>query len=209
MPAGATSFAVDLTFTSQLQLRLAYDIAALYGIPLDLEDPEDLWKFIRITFAIKAGEATSGVAVKAAPAFVRPLVRKVFSGAVLQSVRSLPVVGRYLLQRNLIKFSVPVVGIPLTAGTNYWLTKMAGEHAPELDALGAVRDTIQVDRDLVLTKIAEAKGAREHIYDGALLAAAVEGRVSREESELLKLLSEHCGTTFDRSSLRAAAKDWG
>lgn len=37
VPAGLTAFGVDLVYASQLQLRLAYDIAVLYGVPLDLE----------------------------------------------------------------------------------------------------------------------------------------------------------------------------
>ena len=32
---------VDLAYTTQIQLKLAYDIAVLYGVPLDLEDPEE------------------------------------------------------------------------------------------------------------------------------------------------------------------------
>lgn len=38
LPAGGASFAVDLVYTSQLQLRLAYDIAVLYRVPLNTED---------------------------------------------------------------------------------------------------------------------------------------------------------------------------
>lgn len=65
-PAGLTAFGVDLVYASQLQLRLAYDIAVLYGVPLDLDDPEDLWKLIRIAFAIQVGE-DAGNASKRGP----------------------------------------------------------------------------------------------------------------------------------------------
>ena len=106
LPAAGASFVLDLLFTSNLQLRLAHDIAVISGVPLDLEDPEDLWKLIRIAFVIKGGEAG------------RTLVAK-----------SLPVVGRYLLRRSAVKFAVPAVGVPLSAAVNYWSTRSAGAYA--------------------------------------------------------------------------------
>src|SRR5580658_439456 len=35
LPAAALSFVADLLFTTQRQFRLAYDMAVLYGVPLD------------------------------------------------------------------------------------------------------------------------------------------------------------------------------
>lgn len=132
LPAGGASFAVDLVYTSQLQLRLAHDIAVLYRVPLDMDDPDDLWKLIRIAFAIKSGEAGGGAVLKGVPVVVRPVVKKFFSGSTLAAARSLPVVGRHLLQRNVIKFAIPVVGVPLSVGVNYWTTRTAGNHALEI-----------------------------------------------------------------------------
>lgn len=42
LPAAAVTFMVDVAYIPQLQLRLAYDIAVLYRVPLDLSDPDDL-----------------------------------------------------------------------------------------------------------------------------------------------------------------------
>lgn len=129
LPAAGTTFVVDLAFISQLQLRLAYDISVLYQVPLDLDDPDDLWKLIRIAFGIKAGEIGGEAALKGVPVVVRPIVKKIFSGATLQATKSLPVVGKYLLQRNIIKFAIPVVSIPITTAVNYWLTRVNGRQA--------------------------------------------------------------------------------
>ncbi|KRE38265.1 hypothetical protein ASG73_04715 [Janibacter sp. Soil728] len=137
LPAGGASFAVDMVYTSQLQLRLAYDIAVLYGVPLDVEDPDDLWKLIRIAFVIKSGEVGGTALMKGVPALVRPVVKKVFSKGTLAAAKSLPVVGKHLLQRNVIKFAIPGVGVPLSAGVNYWTTKTAGGHAREVFRLEA------------------------------------------------------------------------
>ena len=129
LPAAGVSFVLDLLYMSNLQLRLAYDISVLYRVPLDLADPEDLWKLIRIAFAIKGGEAGREALGKGVPVLLRPIIKKIFSGSTLTAAKSLPVVGRYLLQRNLIKFAIPAVGVPLSMAVNYWSTRVAGNEA--------------------------------------------------------------------------------
>jgi hypothetical protein len=132
LPAAGVSFVADLLYVSNLQLRLAHDIAVLYRVPLDLDDPEDLWKLIGVAFAIKSGEAGREVLGKGVPMLVRPILKKVYGGATLAAARSLPVIGKYLLQRNVIKFAIPAVGVPLSMGINYWSTKTAGGQARKL-----------------------------------------------------------------------------
>ena len=127
--AGVASFVVDMSYTTQIQLRTAYDLAVLYGTPIDMDDPDDVFKLVRIALAIKAGEA-GGVAIgNAAPAVIRRLLKKYYSRSVLASAKSLPVIGKYLLQRNVIKFAIPAVGVPLSATVNFWTTNTAGKHA--------------------------------------------------------------------------------
>ncbi|MGY5106647.1 hypothetical protein [Streptomyces sp. 900105245] len=127
--AASASMMVDVAFLSQLQLRLAYDISVLYRVPLDVNDPEDLWKLIRVAFTIKSGEAANKTVVKAVPALVRPLVKRFYSGSVLTAGRALPVVGKHLLQRNVIKIGIPLVGVPLAVLLNRYTTLLAGRHA--------------------------------------------------------------------------------
>lgn len=55
----------------------------------------------------------------------------------MAAVKSLPVVGKHLLQRNIIKFAIPFVGVPLSAGVNFWTTKTAGTYAMEVFRLEA------------------------------------------------------------------------
>ncbi|MEV6662017.1 hypothetical protein [Streptomyces nigra] len=129
VPAAVATMMVDVAFTTQLQLRLAYDISVLYRIPLDVHDPEDLWKLIRVAFTIKSGEAAREGVAKAVPALVRPLVKRFYSGSVLTAGKTLPVVGKHLLQRNVIKIGIPLVGVPLAVLLNRYTTLLAGRHA--------------------------------------------------------------------------------
>lgn len=71
VPAAVATLMVDVAYITQLQLRLAYDIAVLYGISINMNDPEDLWKLIRVAFTIKGGEALREGVVKAVPALVK------------------------------------------------------------------------------------------------------------------------------------------
>ncbi|CAM5236140.1 hypothetical protein SVIOM74S_08223 [Streptomyces violarus] len=129
VPAAVATMMVDVAFITRLQLRLAYDISVLYRVPLDLSDPDDMWKLIRVAFTIKSGEAVRVPVVKAVPAIVRPMIKRYYSKAVLTAAKGLPVVGKYLLQRNVIKIGIPVVGVPLAVVLNRYTTLLAGRHA--------------------------------------------------------------------------------
>jgi tellurite resistance protein len=129
LPAAAVTLMVDLTYITQLQLRLAYDISVLYRVPLDLDDPDDMWKLIRVAFTIKGGEVAREGVTKSVPFVVRPLIKQFYSKNVLTAAKALPVVGKFLLQRNVIKVGIPLVGIPVTVVLNRYTTLVAGRHA--------------------------------------------------------------------------------
>ncbi|MFD5633664.1 hypothetical protein ACFWJM_05900 [Streptomyces sp. NPDC127077] len=129
VPAAVATVMVDVAFITRLQLRLAYDISVLYRVPLDLSDPDDMWKLIRVAFTIKSGEVVREGVVKAVPVFVRPVIKRFYSKAVLTAAKGLPFVGKFLLQRNVIKIGIPVVGVPLAVVLNRYTTLLAGRHA--------------------------------------------------------------------------------
>jgi hypothetical protein len=129
LPTAGLSFVLDLLYMSNLQLRLAYDIAVISGVPLDLDDPEDLWRLIRVAFVIE-GRASRWEAIgNRAPAWVAPILLKVFTGDPAAAARSLPGMGRFLLQRHVVKFAIPGVGVPLSLAVNYWSANVAGSQA--------------------------------------------------------------------------------
>jgi tellurite resistance protein len=129
VPAAVVTLMVDVAFVTQLQIRLAYDIAVLYRVPLDTSDPEDLWKLIRVAFSIKSGEFVREGVAKAVPPLMRQVIKKYYSGPVLAAARGLPFVGKQLLQRNVLKIGIPGVGVPLAVVVNRYTTLVAGRHA--------------------------------------------------------------------------------
>ncbi|MFJ8189201.1 hypothetical protein ACIQ8D_05285 [Streptomyces sp. NPDC096094] len=129
VPAAVATLMVDVAFITRLQLRLAYDISVLYRVPLDLSDPEDMWKLIRVAFTIKSGEVVREGVIKAVPAVVRPVIKRYYSKTVLAAAKGFPVVGKHLLQRNVIKIGIPLVGVPVAVLLNRYTTLLAGRHA--------------------------------------------------------------------------------
>jgi uncharacterized protein (DUF697 family) len=141
VPAAFTAFAVDLGLISLLQLHLAYDISVIYGKPLDYEDPEDLYDLLVLAFGIKAGETFSVSLQKLSPEAVRVLIKKTVTGSRLEWLKALPVVGKFLLQRNIIKTAIPVVGIGLGSGINYFYTGSIGKRAKKMFRMrGAIEE---------------------------------------------------------------------
>lgn len=129
VPAAVATLMVDVVYITRLQLRLAYDIAVLYRVPIDTTDPDDLWKLIRVAFTIKSGEVAREGVVKVVPVLMRPLIKRFYSKGVLAAGKALPVVGKVLLQRNVVKIGIPLVGVPLAVLVNRYTTQIAGRHA--------------------------------------------------------------------------------
>lgn len=129
VPAAIVTMMVDLAFITQLQLRLAYDIAVLYRVRLDRSDPEDMWKLIRVAFTIKSSELVREGLLKFVPTLTRALIKRFYSRGVLAAAKGLPFVGKFLLQRSVIKIGIPLVGVPLAVLLNRWTTVVAGRHA--------------------------------------------------------------------------------
>ena len=107
--AAITSFVVDMLYTTKLQLNLAYDLSVLYNKPANIEDPEDVIDLIRIAFGVKASEKLTSAVSKIAPETVRVGIKATIHTTKLAWLKSLPVVGKFLLQRN-ITLSISVIG---------------------------------------------------------------------------------------------------
>jgi tellurite resistance protein len=82
-----------------------------------------------VAFTIKSGTTVKEGVTKAAPPLIRHLIKKFYSKGVLNAAKGLPFVGKFLLQRNVIKIGIPVVGVPLAVVLNRYTTLLAGRHA--------------------------------------------------------------------------------
>lgn len=206
LPAAGASFVLDLLFVSSLQLRLAYDISVLTGVPLDLDDPEDLWRLIRGAFLPTGRPKRWDALAQGAPLAVRPLLLKLLRGRDAEdAARSLPAMGRFLLQRSVLKFAVPGLGVPLSIGVNYWSVTATGRQAAavfgrEARIMATARRIADSDVDpaellWVLWLVVKADGAlHEH---ERLLLKHVAALVGDLDSELTALAGLDATVDFD------------
>ncbi|APT85588.1 hypothetical protein CAQU_11660 [Corynebacterium aquilae DSM 44791] len=182
VPAAASAFLIDMVFLTQIQMRLAYDISVLYGKPLDINDSEDSWKLIRIAFGVKGAEVGGNVAMKGVPAVVQHAIRAIFSGARLKAAQALPVIGKKLLQRNLVKMAIPGVGVPVAIALNGWMTRAVGYHAKTV-----IRDEVRVAE--LADRIMKRSTEYEAVLWSVLWAARRVGRLSERQSMFIHYLS--------------------
>jgi len=188
LPGAVSSFVIDLFFTTQIQLRLAYDISVLYNFPVDMKDPEDLMNLLRVAFGIKAGEVLR-TATKGTPEAVRQGVKAVIRGPVLAALKNLPLIGKYLLQRNIIKFAIPVIGIPISTAMNYWTTGRIGQRAKDI-----FRDRASI-RESAKQIGAELSTEPSLLLRVIWMTISADGKTEDTEASLLRDLIEYFRTT--------------
>jgi len=191
VPAGITSFTVDLLYTTRLQLRLAFDLAVIYRRPVRLDDAEDLYDLLRVAFGIKVGEVVRGALPRFVPEAVRQGIKATIKGQTLILLQKLPVVGGYLLQRNLMKFAIPAVGIPISMKLNHAWTGYVGREARQI-----YRDKLVIETRA--SAAGELLGAHAWlVLKVAFLVGSADGEFSAEETwftrHLLASLSRATG----------------
>ena len=191
IPAGLASFAADLFYTTRLQLRLAYDLSVLYGHPIDMNDPEDLYDLFRVAFGVKAGETFRTGAGKAAPEATRQVVKKVVAKDTLKWLKGLPLIGKYLLQRNVIKFAVPVVSVAVSSGINYFGTNSVGNFARTI--FQSKGRATEVSKDLVYN-LDEDTEFHLTLLECVYMVIQADKTLADEELFLLNTLSEEIRT---------------
>ncbi|MDP4332128.1 hypothetical protein Q7F20_01990 [Curtobacterium sp. A7_M15] len=190
LPAAGVTLLVDVAYIARLQLHLAYDIAVLYRVPINVDDPDDLWKLVRVAFTIRGAQAVSEGVTKVVPALVRPLVKAFYSKAVFTAARSLPVVGKFLLQRNVVKIGIPVVGVPVSVALNYYSTIIAGKHARAV-----FRNDARVD-EAATRAVSRTDHPRSVLWVAWMIVLA-DGRITDDEALFMRKLVEQLHDQHD------------
>lgn len=142
-----------------------------------------MWKPVRIAFAIRVGETGGNATLKFTPAVVRPVLKKMFSGQRLAMVKGLPIVGKHLLQRNIIKFGIPIVGVPTAVLVNRWTTRVVGDQAKEI-----LRKEARIRE--AASRLVSSTDAREELVWVLWLVMRVDGCAKDDELLLLHHVTE-------------------
>ncbi|WP_211286320.1 hypothetical protein [Rathayibacter tritici] len=117
---------------------------------------------------------------------IQPFVKGFYSGPALAAAKRLPVVGKHLLQRNVIKIAIPAVGVPLAVGLNLWTTVLAGRHAQAV-----FRNEARVIE--VATELSKRTRHPQLMLWTAGLVITADKKVSDDEVLLIDTSSAWCG----------------
>lgn len=120
----------EMIALTTIQMRLVLDLATVYNQPFDAEDPEDVLVVFGYALGAAPVEAFGRVAKHAAAHGTRTTVRRVVSKGTLKAVQDFGrLLGVKILQRTIIKYSVPVASAAIGSGYNYAATKSFGSIA--------------------------------------------------------------------------------
>ncbi|WP_411877262.1 hypothetical protein [Vulcanococcus limneticus] len=131
LPTAIAGVMAEVLYTVRLQLRLAYDLHLVYGIPLNAGDPEELTKLFAVVYGVKAAEV-GGLGLKAyGPEVARAQLFRLIHGntpMIQAAARQVlgPRIAKQITQKAIIKAAVPIVGVGISAGWNYVTTRMMG-----------------------------------------------------------------------------------
>lgn len=133
IPVIIASIGGEILFTTRLQVRLMYDLATVYGDPIDINDPEQLYRAFMLAYGITAVSTNVGnVAASAGPEVIRAQVYRIITGrtpVIQEAAKKIlgPNIGKMITRKAIIKVAVPVAGVAISSGWNYVSTKNMAE----------------------------------------------------------------------------------
>jgi len=133
IPVIIASIGGEILYTTRLQVRLIYDLATVYGDPIDIDDPEQLYRAFMLAYGISAVSANIGsVAAAAGSEVVRAQAYRLITGKtpIIQdaAIKILgPRIGSMITRKAILKVAVPVAGVAISSGWNYVSTKNMAE----------------------------------------------------------------------------------
>ena len=133
IPVIIAAISGEILYTTRLQVRLIYDLSTVYGDPIDLNDPEHLYRAFMLAYGISAVSANVGnVAAIAGTEVVRAQAYRFITGRtpIIQgaAIKILgPRIGGMITRRAILKVAVPVAGVAISSGWNYVSTKGIAE----------------------------------------------------------------------------------
>jgi uncharacterized protein (DUF697 family) len=108
----------------RLQLQLLANLGKIYGVPLDPNDPEDILTIIAFALGGAAAEAAGNAGMKIGGTLAARAVKETFKKETLATLKRIAAkAGVRILQRSLVKATIPVVSIMLGGSWNFTATK--------------------------------------------------------------------------------------
>lgn len=114
----------------RFQLQLVANLGKLYGVPLDPDDPEDILTILAFALGGSAAEAAGKFGMKVGGQLARHAAKGVFKKETLAALKRIAAkVGVKILQRSIVKYTIPIASIGIGTGWNYVSTRTVAKIA--------------------------------------------------------------------------------
>jgi uncharacterized protein (DUF697 family) len=114
----------------RIQLELVANLGKLYDAPLDPNDPEDILTILAYALGGAASEAAGKAGMHIGGRAAGLAAKTIFAKDVLALLKKISAkVGVKILQRTIVKYTVPIASIGIGTAWNYVSTKAVGRTA--------------------------------------------------------------------------------
>lgn len=163
----------EMVYLSRIQMRLVLDLCVVYDLQLDPEDPEDVLMVFGYALGIAPTNMLGTGALVVAREGTTTVVRRWVSKGTLEAIQRFAArLGIKILQRTIVKYTVPVVSAAVGSTYNYVTTRAVGKIAK-----AHLKNRGKVDEQL------RTLLSRRNIYDLAFPAAVLyAGKIDGELS---------------------------
>lgn len=138
----ATGICGEAILLIRFQLQLVANLGKLYGMPLDPDDPEDILTILAFALGGSAADTAGKFGMKVGGKLAGRAAKAVFKKETLAALKRIAAkVGIKILQRTIVKYTIPVASIGIGTGWNYASTKTVARIAikhfkQQLDEIG-------------------------------------------------------------------------
>jgi len=126
----ATAMGAEAILLLRIELQLLANLGKLYGVSLDADDPEDILTILAFSVGGSAAEAAGKFGMKVGAKVAERAVKGVFRKDLLAALKRIAAkIGVKVLQRSIVRYTVPAVSIGIGAGWNYFSVKAVAKVA--------------------------------------------------------------------------------
>ncbi|MEE8186100.1 MAG: hypothetical protein V3T99_00375 [Nitrososphaerales archaeon] len=120
----ATAIGAEAILLIRFQLQLVANLGKLYSAPLDSDDPEDILTILAFALGGSAADAAGKFGMKVGGKLAGRGAKAVFKKETLAALKRIAAkVGVKILQRSIVKYTIPIASIGIGTGWNYASTK--------------------------------------------------------------------------------------
>jgi uncharacterized protein (DUF697 family) len=126
----ATALGGEAILLVRIQLQLVANLGKLYNVPLDPDDPEDILTILAFALGGSAADKAGKFGMKIGGKLAGRAAKGIFKKETLAALKRIAAkVGVKILQRSIVKYTIPVASIGIGTGWNYASTRTVGKIA--------------------------------------------------------------------------------